>query len=102
MLNFKKKEEKKIPTYLPKLKLMGRSTANKYIFKDGLNHNTSVTSGKCFQCLKHNARESESEFMSFMRLKRLQKSKDSLKVCFEKCKYYGEYIDFHSILGISS
>ena len=23
-------------TYLPKLKLMGRCTANKYIFKDGL------------------------------------------------------------------
>ena len=28
--------KKKIPAYLPKLKLMGRSTANKYIFKDGL------------------------------------------------------------------
>ena len=27
---------KKRPTYLPKLKLMGKSTANKYVFKDGL------------------------------------------------------------------
>ena len=39
MLNFLKKEKKKdLPTYIPKLKLMGRtrSTANKYIFKDGL------------------------------------------------------------------
>ena len=36
MLNFyKKKKKKKKPTYLPKLKLMGRSTANKYNFKDG-------------------------------------------------------------------
>ena len=34
MLNLKKK--KKRPTYLPRLKMMGRSTANKYIFKDGL------------------------------------------------------------------
>ena len=32
MLNLKKKKR---PTYLPKLKLMGRSTANKNIFKDG-------------------------------------------------------------------
>ena len=31
------------------------------------------------------------KFMSFMRLERLQQSKDSLKACFEKCKYYGEY-----------
>ena len=30
------KKKKKRPTYLPKLKLMGRSMANKYIFKDGL------------------------------------------------------------------
>ena len=34
MLDFLK--EKKRPTYLPKLKLMGRSVANKYILKDGL------------------------------------------------------------------
>ena len=34
MLNFFKKKD--LPTYLPKLKLMGRSTANKYILKDGL------------------------------------------------------------------
>ena len=32
MLNFYKKKI----TYLPKLKLMGRSAENKYIFKDGL------------------------------------------------------------------
>ena len=31
MLNSKNKR----PNFLPKLKLMGRSTANKYIFKDG-------------------------------------------------------------------
>ena len=31
MLNLKKKKKKR-PTYLPKLKLKGRSTANKYIF----------------------------------------------------------------------
>ena len=34
MLNFFKKKD--LSTYLPKLKLMGRSTANKYILKDGL------------------------------------------------------------------
>ena len=32
MVNFLKKKK----TYLPKLKLVGRSMANKYIFKDGL------------------------------------------------------------------
>ena len=32
----KKKKKKKRPTYLPTLKLMGRSTANKESFKDGL------------------------------------------------------------------
>ena len=33
MPNLNKKKKK---TYLPKLKLMGRSMSNKYVFKDGL------------------------------------------------------------------
>ena len=32
----KKKKKKKIPTYLPTSKMMGRSTANIHFFKDGL------------------------------------------------------------------
>ena len=32
----KKKKKKKIPTYLPTSKMMGRSTANLQFFKDGL------------------------------------------------------------------
>ena len=32
-----KKKKKKIPTYLPTSKMMGRSTANIQFFKDGLN-----------------------------------------------------------------
>ena len=32
----KKKKKKKIPTYLPTSKMMGRSTANIQFFKDGL------------------------------------------------------------------
>ena len=32
----KKKKKNDLPTYLPILKLMGRSTANKEYFKDGL------------------------------------------------------------------
>ena len=31
-------KKKKIPTYLPTSKMMGRSTANIQFFKDGLNH----------------------------------------------------------------
>ena len=36
-----KKKKKKIPTYLPTSKMMGRSTANIQFFKDGLS-NTKV------------------------------------------------------------
>ena len=34
--SLKKKKKKKIPTYLPTSKMMGRSTANIQFFKDGL------------------------------------------------------------------
>ena len=36
MLNFLPPKREKRPTYLLKLKLMGRNMGNKYIFKDGL------------------------------------------------------------------
>ena len=53
-----------------------------------VNHNTSVTSGKLIPCSKRIARASElgscqSKLCHSCGYERLQKSKDSLKVCFE-------------------
>ena len=42
----KKKKKKKIPTYLPTSKMMGRSTANIQFFKDGLSFHTVMISSK--------------------------------------------------------
>ena len=38
MINFLKQR----PTHLPKVKLIGKSTANKYNFKDGLVYNIRI------------------------------------------------------------
>ena len=42
-------KKKKIPTYLPTSKMMGRSTANIQFFKDGLRLDFSCDSSACKQ-----------------------------------------------------
>ena len=44
------KKKRKIPTYLPTSKMMGRSTANIHFFKDGpMHHFQAMQPSKCYQ-----------------------------------------------------